>query len=149
MGGQLDGIFLAGSLPHEFIILTVTSFIYLRLIMGYFLYLSQWGRCPSKIALSLGRNLGLVHWAHLPQNGTWFGSSVFAGHGFMGDQQTRKTHHTQMHFKYFNYFAINFTSFRYCDYIGINFTSLWPGCLVMVFYERQARVYFQYVCYII
>jgi len=24
MGGQLDGIFLAGSLPHEFIILIVT-----------------------------------------------------------------------------------------------------------------------------
>jgi len=27
MGGELDGIFLAGSLPHEFIILIVTSFI--------------------------------------------------------------------------------------------------------------------------
>jgi len=27
MGGQLDGIFLAGSLPHEFIILIVTLFI--------------------------------------------------------------------------------------------------------------------------
>ena len=32
MGGQLDGIFLAGSLPHEFIILIVTSFICLWLI---------------------------------------------------------------------------------------------------------------------
>jgi len=32
MGGQLDGIFLAGSLPHEFIILIVTLFIYLWLI---------------------------------------------------------------------------------------------------------------------
>jgi len=32
MGGQLDGIFLAGSLPHEFIILTVTLFICLWLI---------------------------------------------------------------------------------------------------------------------
>jgi len=27
MGGQLDGNFLAGSLPHEFIILIVASFI--------------------------------------------------------------------------------------------------------------------------
>jgi len=27
MGGQLDGNFLAGSLPYKFIILTVTSFI--------------------------------------------------------------------------------------------------------------------------
>jgi len=27
MGGQLDGIFLAGSLPHEFIILIVTSLV--------------------------------------------------------------------------------------------------------------------------
>jgi len=32
MGGQLDGIFLAGSLPHEFIILIVTLFICLLLI---------------------------------------------------------------------------------------------------------------------
>ena len=32
MGGQLDGIFLAGSLPHEFIILIVTLFICLWLI---------------------------------------------------------------------------------------------------------------------
>ena len=32
MGGQLDGIFLAGSLPHEFIILIVASFICLWLI---------------------------------------------------------------------------------------------------------------------
>ena len=32
MGGQLDGIFLAGSLPHEFIILIVTSSISLWLI---------------------------------------------------------------------------------------------------------------------
>jgi len=32
MGGQLDGIFLAGSLPHEFIILIVTLFIRLWLI---------------------------------------------------------------------------------------------------------------------
>ena len=32
MGGQLDRIFLAGSLPHEFIILIVTSFICLWLI---------------------------------------------------------------------------------------------------------------------
>ena len=32
MGGQLDGIFLAGSLPHEFIILIVTFFICLWLI---------------------------------------------------------------------------------------------------------------------
>jgi len=31
MGGQLDGIFLAGSLPHEFIILIVTSSICLWL----------------------------------------------------------------------------------------------------------------------
>ena len=30
--GQLDGIFLAGSLPHEFIILIVTLFICLWLI---------------------------------------------------------------------------------------------------------------------
>jgi len=32
MGGQLDGIFLAGSLPQEFIILIVTLFICLWLI---------------------------------------------------------------------------------------------------------------------
>ena len=32
MGGQLDGIFLAGSLPREFIILIVTLFICLWLI---------------------------------------------------------------------------------------------------------------------
>ena len=32
MGGQLDGIFLASSLPHEFIILIVTLFICLWLI---------------------------------------------------------------------------------------------------------------------
>jgi len=32
MGGQLHGIFLAGSLPHEFIILIVTLFICLWLI---------------------------------------------------------------------------------------------------------------------
>ena len=32
MGGQLDGIFLAGSLTHEFIILIVTLFICLWLI---------------------------------------------------------------------------------------------------------------------
>jgi len=32
MGGQLDGIFPAGSLPHEFIILIVTLFICLWLI---------------------------------------------------------------------------------------------------------------------
>ena len=32
MGGQLDGIFLTGSLPHEFIILIVTLFICLWLI---------------------------------------------------------------------------------------------------------------------
>ena len=32
MGGQLDGIFLAGSLPRELIILIVTLFICLRLI---------------------------------------------------------------------------------------------------------------------
>jgi len=32
MGGQLDGIFLAGSLPHEFVILIVTLFICLWLI---------------------------------------------------------------------------------------------------------------------
>jgi len=32
MGGQLDGIFLAGSLPHEFIILIVALFICLWLI---------------------------------------------------------------------------------------------------------------------
>ena len=36
MGGQLDGIFLAGSLPHEFIILIVTLFICLWLINFFF-----------------------------------------------------------------------------------------------------------------
>jgi len=39
MGGQLDGSFLAGSLPHELIILIVTSFICLWLII-FFLSLS-------------------------------------------------------------------------------------------------------------
>jgi len=33
MGGQLDGIFFAGSLPHDIIILIVTSFICLWLIL--------------------------------------------------------------------------------------------------------------------
>jgi len=42
MGGQLDGIFLDGSLPHEFIILIVTLFICLWLI-NFFLSLSQTG----------------------------------------------------------------------------------------------------------
>ena len=36
MDGQLDGIFLAGSLPHEFIILIVTLFICLWLINFFF-----------------------------------------------------------------------------------------------------------------
>jgi len=41
MGGQQDGIFLAGSLPHEFIILIVTLFICLWLInFSLSLYLS-------------------------------------------------------------------------------------------------------------
>ena len=33
MGGQLDGIFLAGSLPHEFIILIVTLFLSLFFVI--------------------------------------------------------------------------------------------------------------------
>jgi len=45
MGGQLDGIFLAGSLPHEFIILIVTLFICLWLI---------------NLSLSLSLSLSLV-----------------------------------------------------------------------------------------
>ena len=53
MGGQLDGIFLTGSLQHEFIILIVTSFICLWLI---------------NLSLSL----------HNP-NGSATGSVVFAG----------------------------------------------------------------------
>jgi len=40
MCGQLDGTFLAGSLPREFIILIVTSFICLQLI-NFSLSLSQ------------------------------------------------------------------------------------------------------------
>ena len=43
MGGQLDGIFLAGSLPHEFIILTVTLFICLWLINFFSLSLIAFG----------------------------------------------------------------------------------------------------------
>jgi len=39
MGGQLDGIFLAGSLPHEFIILIFTLFICLWLIIFFSLSL--------------------------------------------------------------------------------------------------------------
>ena len=48
MGGQLDGIFLAGSLPHEFIILIVTLFICLWLI-NFFLSLSDgfYRACPQ------------------------------------------------------------------------------------------------------
>jgi len=44
MGGQLDGNFLAGSLPHKFIILIVTSFICLWSI-NFSLFLSV--RCIS------------------------------------------------------------------------------------------------------
>ena len=42
MGGQLEGIFLAGSLPHEFIILIVTLFICLWLIIFFSLSYDHW-----------------------------------------------------------------------------------------------------------
>jgi len=55
MGGQLDGIFLAGSLPHEFIILIVTSFICLWSII-FFLCLA--GIAFSALTLLVGRQEG-------------------------------------------------------------------------------------------
>jgi len=42
MGGQLDGTFLAGSLPHEFIILIVTLFTCLWLINFSLSHLSSY-----------------------------------------------------------------------------------------------------------
>jgi len=55
MGGQLEGIFLAGSLPHEFIILIVTPFICLWSI-NFFLCLA--GTAFSALTLLVGRQEG-------------------------------------------------------------------------------------------
>jgi len=60
MGGQLDGIFLAGSLPHEFIILIVTLFICLWLI-NFSLSLSL-----SLMHVSLSRRLAFLRTAATP-----------------------------------------------------------------------------------
>ena len=63
MGGQLDGIFLAGSMPHEFIILIVTLFICLWLI-NFFFSLSLF---TNSHRAQLGVHKVLYH----PHRATW------------------------------------------------------------------------------
>jgi len=67
MGGQLDGIFLAGSLPHEFIILIVTLFICLWLI-NFSLSLSL-----SLVCTSLLRCCAYNRFLCLAKGGWWEG----------------------------------------------------------------------------
>jgi len=56
MDGQLDGIFLAGSLPHEFISLIVTSFICSWLIISLSLFVQDYQKGKTNLDFTEARD---------------------------------------------------------------------------------------------
>jgi len=90
MGGQLDRNFLAGSLPHKFIILIVTSFICLWSINFFPLSLCPYLPARLSVCLSVCHKLSLHRNNGMDRAGSWhFRLSHTAVYGNLGSAKVK------------------------------------------------------------